>query len=88
MAIDRLAGIAQREFAMVRGKVEKVRNGVAEVSGRAYILRRDMEAGFQKIGSGMKAIIHELKGVRSEIIELHDLRAHIERLEKKVGLHN
>lgn len=34
----------------------------------------------------MKTMLTELRAVREDVVELHDLRSRIERLEKKVSL--
>jgi hypothetical protein len=83
MTVDRLARMTQREFVLAR---QEMQEGFTDLNGKVDTLPRDTVAGFQEVGSGMKAIIHELKEVRSEIVEPHDLRARVERLEKKVGL--
>jgi len=51
----------------------------------ARILGADTEAGLQALTSTMKSLVEQLHRVREDVVELHDLRARLERLEKKVG---
>ena len=77
----------QREFTAIRQEVNQVQETLAKTASRQDLnaLRQDMEAGFEAVGTTMKEILTELRGVREDVVELHDLRARIERLEKKVG---
>ena len=83
ITIETLAEMSQREFSAVRSEMD---SGFRKVHEDNSILRRDMEAGFHGLSSGMKIIIGQLKEIREDVIELHDLRSRIERLEKKMGL--
>ncbi len=97
MTIEKLANISQREFIAIRSEVKEGFGNVHEEIGSLRsdmgimredlgILRRDMEAGFQGMGDGMKAIMVKLNSIQEDVIEIHDLRSRVERLEKKVGL--
>ena len=90
VTIEKLASMSQREFTAIRSEVHGGFRGVAGRFDRADenvgILRRDMEAGFSGISEGMKAIMNKLNSIQEDVIEIHDLRSRVERLEKKVGL--
>ena len=90
MTIDHLAQMSQREFSGIHEEVKRGFYKTAEEFGSVHedirILRNDMEAGFHELSGGMKIIIGQLKEIREDVIELHDLRSRIERIEKKVGL--
>jgi len=84
--------MVQRGFAETATKQElqaakdDLGGRVERLSEDVKILRNDMEAGFQAITNSMAAIVDKLNLIRQDIVELHDLRARVERLEKKVGL--
>ena len=90
MTIEKLGQMNQREFLSIHEEIGGFREEVHEEFGRvhedAQISRRDMEAGFNAISENMRVIIEKLNSIQEDVIELHDLRARIERLEKKVGL--
>ncbi len=90
MTIEKLANMSQREFVAIRSEIKEGFDGVHEEMGTMKedigILRRDMEAGFQGVSEGMKAIMVKLNSIQADVIEIHDLRGRVERLEKKVGL--
>ena len=79
MTIERLARISQREFASIGERFDKVDDEI-------NLLRRDMDAGFLGVSQGMKTILAKLNEIQEDVIEIHDLRSRVERLEKKVGL--
>ena len=90
MTIERLAKMSQHEFVEIRGEFDRtrkeMRDGFAKVNEDNSILRRDMEHGFGAMSHGMKAIMEKLNSIQEDVIEIHDLRGRVERLEKKVGL--
>ncbi len=77
--------MSQQEFTAIR---EEIKQGFEHTAGKedVRILRNDMEAGFHAVTETMKIIVEKLDLVRADVIEIHDLRARVERLEKKVGL--
>ena len=79
MTLEKLAAMSQREFLAIGGRFDKVDEDTA-------LLRRDVEAGFTGVSEGMKAIMAKLNSIQEDVIEIHDLRGRVERLEKKVGL--
>ena len=85
VTVDELAQMSQREFTAIR---EEIKQGFESTARKEdlRILRTDVEAGFQAVTETMKTIVEKLDLVRTDIIEIHDLRARVERLEKKVGL--
>jgi len=85
ISVDELAQMSQREFAAVH---EEIKHGFEHTASKedVRVLRNDMEAGFQAVTETMKTIVEKLDLVRTDVIEIHDLRARVERLEKKVGL--
>lgn len=85
ITIDQLARMSQGEFSDIRKDVSEVKENVEFVREDIRILRNDMESGFQAMSQTMKTIVEQLHMIREDIIELHDLRSRIERLEKKVG---
>ncbi|MDP3948550.1 MAG: hypothetical protein Q8Q17_01220 [bacterium] len=86
MTLDNLAQMSQREFLAVGERFDKVDGEFVKVHEDARILRRDMEAGFGELNSGVKEIMTKLNDIQGDVIEIHDLRGRVERLEKKVGL--
>ena len=86
MTIEKLARMSQREFTAIRSEVSGAREEIGIVREDIGILRRDVEAGFQGMSEGMKAIMVKLNSIQEDVIEIHDLRSRVERLEKKVGL--
>jgi hypothetical protein len=87
-----LAQMSQREFAAIR---DDLRAGFARMATREELgglnddltlLRKDMESGFEGVRHDMKAMSAQMRTIQEDVIELHDLRSRIERLEKKVGL--
>lgn len=90
MTIDKLARTSQREFTEVHGEFadvrKEMREGFSKVDEDMSILRRDMEAGFSGMSEGMKTILEKLNSLQADVVETHDLRSRVERLEKKVGL--
>ena len=90
MTIEKLAQMSQREFLSIHEEIGGFREEVKGEFGRVHedigILRRDVEIGFGALSSGMKEVLIKLNEIQQDVIELHDLRARIERLEKKVGL--
>lgn len=75
----------QREFTAISNEMKE---GFAQTANKEdlRILRNDMEAGFHAVTETMKSIVEKLDVIREDVIEIHDLRARVERLEKKVGL--
>src|SRR3989338_4034792 len=86
MTLDKLAQMTQGEFLAVGERFDKVDQRFDNVDEDARILRRDMETGFGEVSSGMKTIMGKLDDIQRDVIEIHDLRGRVERLEKKVGL--
>ena len=86
MTLDKLAQMSQREFLSIHEEFGKVHEEFSRVHEDARILRRDMEAGFGELNSGIKQVMTKLDDIQSDVIEIHDLRGRVERLEKKVGL--
>ena len=84
ISTNELARMSQREFLGVRAEMHA---GFIEVNSKIYGLQNTVEAGFESMSQTMKTILSELRIVREDVVELHDLRSRIERLEKKVGLH-
>ncbi|MBI4159731.1 hypothetical protein HY504_01060 [Candidatus Wolfebacteria bacterium] len=82
MTIDRLAQMSQREFTAIH---EEMGEGFNRIDGDVRLLRRDMEEGFSAVSQSMKVIIDKLNAIQRDVIEIHDLRGRVERLEKKVG---
>ncbi|MBI4085802.1 MAG: hypothetical protein HY433_00990 [Candidatus Liptonbacteria bacterium] len=89
MTIEKLAQMSQREFLSIHGEIGEFRGEVKEKFERVHednrILRRDMEAGFSAVSESMKTVIEKLNDIQKDVIEIHDLRGRVERLEKKVG---
>lgn len=83
MTIEKLARMSQNEFTAIRVEVKE---GFERSREDMNILRRDMEAGFSGVSHGMKAILEKLNSLQNDVVETHDLRSRVERLEKKVGL--
>lgn len=75
--------MSQTEFTAIRSEMK---DGFGTMKEDITIFRRDMAAGFQGVSEGMKAILIKLNSIQEDVIEIHDLRARVERLEKKVGL--
>jgi polyhydroxyalkanoate synthesis regulator phasin len=104
MTMERLAAMAQREFAAVRKEtgemrlelkedinvlredVNVLREDVNVLREDVNVLRRDTEAGFAGVSHGMQEIMEKLNQIQADVVEIHDLRGRVERLEKKVGL--
>lgn len=84
--IEKLARMSQREFVAIRGEMGEMREDTHIIKEDVRILRNDVEAGFNAVSETMKVIIQKLNSIQQDVIELHDFRARIERLEKKVGL--
>lgn len=83
VTIDELAQMSQIEFTAIR---EEIKQGFEQTREDARILRNDVEAGFHAVTETMKTIVEKLDLIRADVIEIHDLRSRVERLEKKVGL--
>ncbi|MDO8516337.1 MAG: hypothetical protein Q7S28_03745 [bacterium] len=83
MNIEKLAQMSQGEFTAIRGEAAEFRQ---ETNENFRVMRNDMEAGFQSVSHGMKLILDKLNSLQNDVIETHDLRSRVERLEKKVGL--
>ncbi len=97
MTMEKLASMSQHEFTAIRSEIKE---GFGNVKGEMGamkeditifredmgIMHRDMEAGFDGVSEGMKAIMAKLNAIQEDVIEIHDLRSRVERLEKKVGL--
>ena len=86
MTIDKLAEMSQKEFTAIRGEIGDLGGEIGGVREDLSILRRDVEVGFSGVSEGMKAIMAKLNSIQEDVIEIHDLRSRVERLEKKVGL--
>jgi CHAD domain-containing protein len=90
VTVDKLARMTQDGFTDLRGEMRKGFGSVSEEMGTTRedirILRNDMEAGFQTVSASMATIIEKLNLIREDVVQTHDLRARVERLEKKVGL--
>jgi|SRR3989344_5063622 len=86
MTIEKLARMSQNEFTAIRSDTSELKDGLRNIKEDIGILRRDMEAGFEGVSHGMKAIMKKLNAIQADVIEIHDLRSRVERLEKKVGL--
>ena len=69
------------------GKIDRVEGRVERVEGDIKILRQDMEAGFYTLAQEIKQLREDFQAFISIYKnEIADLRARIERLEKKVGI--
>lgn len=86
MTVEKLASMSQREFISIDERFDKVDKRFDKLDENARLLRRDMEAGFSAVSESMKAIMEKLNDIQRDVIEIHDLRSRVERLEKKVGL--
>ncbi len=93
ITLDHLAQMSQREFTSIHDEVKGVKEEVKGVKEEVKILREDigilrndMEAGFQSVSSSMRMIIEQLNEIRAELVDQHDLRSRVERLEKKMEL--
>ena len=81
---DNLAQMTEREFTAVHAEM---RDGFARVHEDLGILRRDMEVGFHEVAEVLKLIREDLREFKTDTdTELQNLRARLDRLEKKVGL--
>ncbi len=86
MTIEKLAQMSQRKFISIPEEFGKVHQEFGKAHEDIRILHRDMEVGFGSLGSGMKAVIGKVDDIQRDVIEIHDLRSRVERVEKKVGL--
>lgn len=94
MTIEKLARMSQQEFTAIRGEVKDGFAKVGERFGKMEedigILRRDVESGFNSVGEVLKLMREDLKEIKTNVITTHEdyaeLRARVERLEKKVGV--
>ncbi|MDO8664131.1 MAG: hypothetical protein Q7K44_01055 [Candidatus Liptonbacteria bacterium] len=86
MTLDNLAQMSQREFLAVGERFNKVDQRFDKVDEDMKILRSETEAGFSSVNEGVKTIMEKLDDIQRDVIEIHDLRGRVERLEKKVGL--
>lgn len=81
--MDKLAVMVQHGFESMDKKVDERFDHVEE---DIRILRNDMEAGFQTLTAAMKSLTEQINLIHEELLEMHDFRVRLERLEKKVGL--
>lgn len=81
MTLDKLVQITQQEFVSVREEMGDMKK---ELKENITLLRRDTEAGFSMMGDSMKAIMSKLNEIQRDVVEIHDLRGRVERLEKLV----
>ena len=86
ITLDNLARMTQQEFVAVHEEVKGVKEDVGTLKEDVSILRRDMEAGFSEVGGSIKEVMGKLNEIQRDVVETHDLRSRLERLEKKVGL--
>lgn len=86
MTLEKLAAMSQRQFLQIRDEMSGMKGEMAGMKEEMHLLRRDVEAGFGALSSGMKAVMDKLNDIQKDVIEIHDLRSRVERLEKKVGL--
>ncbi len=63
MTLDKLTQMSQGEFLSIHEEFGKVHEEFSRVHEDTRILRRDMEAGFGALGSGMKAIMTKLNEI-------------------------
>ena len=84
----RLFEITAEGFAEVNTRIDGVDERLGRVEENVRVVKNDMDAGFQAVSSSMREIIEKLNSIHADVIEIHDLRARVERLEKKVGLHS
>lgn len=87
--IDKLARMVQRGFEENKKDSQKTNERIDRLaehtSGEILLLRRDMDAGFQAVAQVLKQMREDIKSLDygPEVIEL---RARLERLERKVGI--
>lgn len=81
MTLDKLAQMTGAEFVSVREEAQDIKK---ELKEDITLLRRDTEAGFAMMSDAMKAIMGKLNEIQRDVVEIHDLRGRVERLEKLV----
>ena len=78
-----LARMTQRQFGVLDEEIKEFRR---EIKNELAVLHSDVNAGFGEVSGTLKTILTELRAVREDVVELHDLRSRIERIEKKIAL--
>ena len=87
--MEKLAQMAQDKFTTVRADIRDIRENFAtkvELHEEIALLQREMEAGFTGVNHVLKIVLERLDVMHRDIIEIHDLRARVERIEKKLDL--